>query len=217
MTSFPSDVIDRCLRVATSTWSDALDRLGAPGVIDGLALRSGAGRVAGMALTVKETAASLHDYPTDAFAVGRFLDVLPAGAILAIEMNGAPVSTFGGLAAQAAVQRGAAGVLIDGACRDLDDIKASGLWLRSRHVTPLSGKGRVHVEAINVRVTLCGVSIDPGDCIIGDDTGVVRVPGQRLHEALVIAEELTARDVRFSEALRGGEAFGEIAARLRHM
>ena len=67
-------------------------------------------------------------------------------------MGGAPVSTFGGLAAQKAVARGARGAVLDGACRDLAELIASGLWVASRHVTPRSGKMRVRVEGVNVPV-----------------------------------------------------------------
>jgi 3-hexulose-6-phosphate synthase/6-phospho-3-hexuloisomerase len=204
----------RCRAIATSTWSDALDRLGRPGVIHGLSLRNGAGCVAGPAVTVREVVGS---YATEDFAVGRFLDAVYVGSILVIETGGEPVSTFGGLAAQAAVGQGAAGVVIDGGCRDMAEIQASGLWLCSRHVTPVSGKGRIKVEGINVPVTVCGVRVHPGDCIIGDETGIVCVSQAGLTEALSIAEELTSRDARFAEALRGGEKFSAASARLPHI
>ena len=211
------DLLERCRAVATSTWSDVLDGLGVPGVISGLVLRSGTGCVAGTALTVKETVGSLGSYPVDAFTVGSFLDAISPGAMLIVDMGGAAVSTFGGLAAQATVQGGAAGVVIDGGCRDVADIRASGIWLSSRHVTPTSGKGRVNVEGINVPITVCGIGVSPGDWIIGDETGIVCVKADLLIDALTIAEELTTRDIRFADALRGGDTFSATAARLRHM
>jgi hypothetical protein len=50
-----TSVLERCRAIATATWSDVLDTLGASGVMQGLSLRSGAGRVAGTAFTVNET------------------------------------------------------------------------------------------------------------------------------------------------------------------
>lgn len=211
------ELLERCRSVASSTWSDVLDGLGVSGVISGLVLRSGTGCVAGTALTVKETVGSLGTYPVDAFTVGSFLDAVSPGVMLIVDMGGAAVSTFGGLAALSTVQRGAAGVVIDGGCRDVADIGASSVWLSSRHVTPTSGKGRVKVEGINVPITVCGIAVSPGDYIIGDETGVVCVKTDILIDALTIAEELTARDIRFADALRDGDTFSAAAARLRHM
>ncbi|MGH9356940.1 MAG: RraA family protein, partial [Terriglobia bacterium] len=188
------ELLARCAAVATSTWSDALDRFAMPGAITGLALRSGAGRVCGIAVTVKEHVGELGDCEADAFAVGRFLDAISAGSILVVAMGGAAVSTFGGLAARAAVLAGLSGAVIDGGCRDIAEVRASGLWLSSRHVTPVSGRGRVKVEGINVPVSACGVSVIPGDTIIGDETGIVCIGAGRLPDVLAVAEELTAQD-----------------------
>ena len=210
-------LLQRCCALATSTWSDALDQLGIAGVIQGLALQSGSGCVAGVALTVQETVGPLQAFPREAFAVGSFLDALSEGNILVIEMGGAEVSTFGGLAAQATRNQGAAGVVINGGCRDVADIRAYGLWVRSRHITPVSGKGRVRVDGVNVPITVCGVQVNPGDCIIGDETGLVCVGADKLLDALTTAEGLREQDERFADALSDGHSFGSTAARLKHL
>ena len=211
------ELVERCRAVATSTWSDALDQFGVRGVIYGLSVRSGIGRVVGAAVTVKETVGAPESYPVDAFGVGGFIDAVFPGAILVVEMGGAPVSTFGGLAAQAAVARGVGGVVIDGGCRDIAEVQAAGLWLASRHITPVSGKGRVKVDGINVPITVGSITVNPGDYIIADETGVVCVNAGLLMDILPIAEELTARDTRFANALRDGSTFSAVAARLRHL
>lgn len=208
------NLLHRCRAVATSTWSDALDSLSLRGVIPGLTLRSGSGRVAGWAVTVKET---VGVFPVEAFAVGDILELVQADSMLVVDLAGEPVSSFGGLAALAAVQKRAAGVIIDGACRDVEEIRETGLWLASRYVTPLSGKGRINVTSGNIAVTVCGAPVNPGDCIVGDETGIVCISSDRLTEVLDIAEDLTARDKQFAEALRAGESFRSAAARLRHL
>lgn len=207
----------RCSAVATSTWSDALDRLGITGVIQGLALQSGSGCVAGSAVTVRETAGPLHENSAESFNVSAFIDVLVEGNILVIDMEGAMISSFGGLAAQATRKQGAMGVVINGGCRDVADIRESGLWVRSRHVTPVSGKGRVRVDGVNVPIMVCGVQVNPGDCIIGDETGLVCVAADKLIDALTVAEDLREQDERFSNALSDGHSFGSTAARLKHL
>lgn len=210
-------LLARCRRIATSTWSDALDQLGIRGVVEGITTRAGAERIAGRAITVREDVQPLGAFSVEEFAVGRILQAAMAGDVLVIDMGGAAVSTLGGLAAQAAAARGVAGVLIDGGCRDLEDIRPTALWLASRHVTPVSGKGRVRVSALNEPVHLGGIEVSHGDTIIADLTGIVVVPAAQMQEALEIAEHLESQDGRFRAALSAGRAFAEIAATLRHL
>jgi regulator of RNase E activity RraA len=198
----------------SSTWSDALDQLGIRGVIEGLTLRSGKGCVGGPAITVKETTG---EFPVDAFAIANVLDAIESGWVLVIDVADAPISTFGGLAAQAAVQRQAAAVIIDGACRDLAEIQESGLWLASRHVTPLTGKRRVKTEAINVPVAIGGITVHPGDIVAGDETGIVCIPKDRCNEVMEIAMELNYNDRDFRDLLRQGESFRAASERLKHL
>ena len=207
----------RVRRIGTSTWSDALDQLGIHSVVQGIMPRTGSERIAGRAVTVHQEVGALGAYPVEEFAVGRMLQAASAGDVLVIDMGGAAVSTLGGLAAQAARARGIAGVLIDGGCRDIEEIRPTGLLVASRHVTPTSGKRRVRVTSINASVQLGGVSVSPGDCVIADLTGIVVIPMLHLEEILTLAEHLESQDGRFRAALDAGGDFAEIAATLRHL
>lgn len=149
-----------------------------------------------------------------------YTTVAPAGVlgpVPVVAMDGAGVSTFGGPAARDATSPNVAGVIMDGARRDLDEIRATGLFLASRHVTPRSGRRRVRVAETGGTLTCGGVTVNSGDCVIGDETGVVIVPAGRLLEALALAEELTARDRSFEQALDAGAEFGVVAGKLRHL
>src|ERR1051326_5975944 len=88
--SLDPDLIQRCLRIQTATWSDALDSLGCDGVMQGLTVRSGNGRVAGGAVPVKQEGASLDTYAMERFDVGGIIQAPPAGSIPVIAMNGEP-------------------------------------------------------------------------------------------------------------------------------
>ena len=200
-----------------STWSDALDRLRIPGVASGLTWRSGAPPIAGRAVTVRETVASLGAHPASAFDVGGVLAALGRGDVLVVDMGGAVVSSFGGLAARAAASQAVAGAIVDGGCRDLDEIRATGLKVCSRHVTPISGRERVRIEAIGVPIACGGIPVSPGDFIAADETGVVVIPSARFDEALAIARELDLRDRAFVQALDAGETFGAAARSLGHL
>ncbi|HLH39309.1 MAG TPA: RraA family protein [Bryobacteraceae bacterium] len=202
------------MKFASATWSDALDQLRIRGVMEGLVLRSGAGSILGPALTVKETTG---EFPVEEFGIANVIEAITPGAILVFDVGGEAISTFGGLAAIAARNKGASGVIIDGACRDLAEIQNTGLWLASRRLTPLSGKGRIKTEAIGAPVTAGGIEVKLGDFIAADETGILRIPGDRLREAAEIAHQLQSRDEIFAKALRAGESFRAAADRLKHL
>ena len=58
----------------------------------------------------------------------------------------------------------------------VDGASETGLWLASRHITHRSGKRRIEVETIGQPVSVSGVSIAPGDLMVGDETGIVVIP-----------------------------------------
>lgn len=203
--------------IPASTWSDALDHFRIAGVISGLVWRSGTPPLAGRAVTVREEVGPLGSVPVSAFDVGAILDAGHAGDVLVIDMGGAEVSTCGGLAAHAAVSRRVAGMLIDGGCRDLADIRATGLKLAACHVTPTSGKERARLISINEPITCGGAAVSPGDYIIADETGAVVIPAARFDEIADVALDFQRRDHAFERALGDGKPFGEITAALRHL
>jgi regulator of RNase E activity RraA len=112
--------------------------------------------------------------------------------------------------------RGVAGAIIDGGCRDLEEIRERGFFIASRDVTPRSGKRRIRI-AVRRAVTCGGVRVRAGDGIVADQTGIVAIPAARLVEALAVAEQLQGRDALFVSELDAGQEFGSVASRLRHV
>jgi len=205
-------LLARCERIATSTWSDALDELAVEGVVAGISQRSGRGRFAAYAVTAREVAGPLRTFARKEFAVGDLIASVGPGQALVVDAGGAPISTFGGLAALAASLRGAAAVVIDGGCRDIEEIRATNLWLGSRVVTPTSGKTRIRVESIGEPVHLGGVLVRTGDLVVGDETGIVIVPRAQIAAVFAKAEAIVEKDRMIEAALRAGKSFSEAAA-----
>jgi regulator of RNase E activity RraA len=202
----------RCAEMGTSTWSDAMDACGLDGIVRGLTQRSGRGRFAAFAVTVCETAGARGQYPRTAFDVGEIINAVGPGQVLMVDMNGADVSTFGGLASLAAVRKGAAAVVIDGGCRDIDEMRECGLWLASRSVTPTTGKTRLKLESINEAVSIGGIPVRPRDIVIGDDTGIVVVPGGAFEKVLTEAEKMLSIDHKVQHAIERGASFKDAAS-----
>src|SRR6266498_1767491 len=207
-----AELLRRCMAIGTSTWSDALDQCGISGVVRGLVQRSGRGRFAGFAVTARERAGALGSYPRAEFGVGKVISGIEPGNVLMADVGGADVSTFGGLAALATQKRGAAGVVIDGGCRDVEEIRATGVWLASRSVTPTTGKTRLKLEALGEAVMIGGIPVKPGDLVAGGDTGIVVVPRGDLERVIDAAERMLATDAALERALHAGKSFSEAAA-----
>lgn len=205
-------LLKQCADIPSSTWADALDMLGLHGVLQGISQRAGSGRVLGFASTARHVVGRLGDFTPSDFAVGRLVAATGPDTVLMVDAGGAEVSTFGGIASLAAVKRGALAVVIDGACRDVDEIRDTGLWMASRFVTPLTGKRRLRLCEMGGVINMGGVQVAQGDLIIGDETGIVVVPRARMKEVLGVALEALAVDERVERGVREGLEFAESAA-----
>lgn len=212
MSEKDQDLLARCAAIGTSTWADALDTLGIEGVLQGIVQRAGSGRVAGFAATARHVWGELGDFDRSDFAVGRLVGATGPDTVLMVDAGGTSISTFGGIASMAAVKRGATAVVIDGACRDVDEIKEEGLWMASRHVTPLTGKTRLRLQEMGGQITVGGITVNQGDLVVGDDTGLVVVPRARLQEVLKAADAALDVDERVAQGIRDGLSFADAAA-----
>jgi regulator of RNase E activity RraA len=209
-------VLERARRLATATLGDALDAFGIPGVMSGIARRTGSGRVAGFAQTMLQQVAPFGSFSFEDFDVGSAFDATAPNTVLVVDMGSADVSTFGGLAGLTLTLHHAAGVVVDGGCRDVEEIARLGLTIASRTVTPRTGKGRLRIVSRGEAITCGGVCVRPDDLIVMDDTGIVVVPQDKLPAVLTAAEDLDRRDADFAERLKTDGSFARAAASLRH-
>ena len=126
-------------------------------------------KLCGAALTVRSR-------PGDNLMVWKALDVAHPGDVLVIATQSHTASsTFGELVALAAVQRGLAGIVCDGLCRDVSGIRATGLATFVSGCIP-SSPGKDGPGEIGGPLSCGGVSVHPGDIVVGDEDGVVVVP-----------------------------------------
>jgi regulator of RNase E activity RraA len=198
------DTLARCAAIGTATWSDAMDEVHLNGVVAGLTKRSGKGRCVGYAMTVRGEVGELGRFTRQEFGLDRMLASAGPGQVLAVELGGAEVSGMGGIGALNASVRGIEGVLIDGGCRDAEDMEATGLFVATRHVTPRTGKLRVKYGDFGEPARLGGVVVRKNDLVVADATGIIVVPQERVAEVLALAEEMHATDQRKEDALRAG-------------
>ncbi len=193
----------RRLQGASPTASDVLDELGLALAVpaDVLQPRYTDGVVAGQVLTVRylpERRAFSNSELRQAasrLAHHAVFSLARPGDVVVIDVHATSgLSVVGGIAAHAARAAGIAGIVVDGAVRDLVEIRAMGLPTWSRSLTPRTGKWRLEAVAINEPVTCGGVQVWPGDLMIGDESGICFVPVEVAETALARILEVAAAE-----------------------
>lgn len=208
------ELIARISRLATSTLANALDNAGLHNnVIAHIKAVAPGFHFAGPAVTVKELTGAHGDYTSDDFAVGTMIDAAQAGDIIVVDAGGAESSTWGGMASLAAKLKGVAGLLVDGAVRDLEEMIEFEFPVFARHMVPTTGRLRLKVEAINVPVVIDAVEIAPGDIIAADGTGAVCLPLAQAKDIIAAAEKMARDDDAAIKDLRAGLTFSEAMAK----
>lgn len=206
----PADVIAELRELDSCAVSDALDTLGLAGAVTVLQhMWPSASVVAGRVRTV--TAAPKAASGPAAHIATSLVAVADRNDVVVIDNHGrTDVSCWGGLLAEAAVQRGIAGVIIDGACRDVQECEQLGLPLYARNAVPVSARGRIVQQEMDARIQIAGVSVDSGDYVIADRNGVVFVSKADIDRVLDLAKRITERESRMAAAVRSGRDVAEV-------
>lgn len=187
---------------ATATVSDALDKLGLDGSALGIAPLFDGARLCGRAFTVRYVAAG--DPPG---TVGDYLDDVEPGDVVVLDNAGRTDCTvWGDILTAMAADRGVAGTVIDGVCRDVWRALDIGYPMFSRGRFMRTGKDRVEVSGVGTPITVGGVDVAPGDALLGDSDGVVRVPWGRLAEVADVAGTIAEREGGIVAAVLAGSS-----------
>jgi RraA family protein len=140
----------------------------------------------------------------DFLTVIRSLHDSQPGEVLVVDGGGGTRALAGELFATEAARRGLAGIVIDGACRDTLKLATLQLPLYTRWVCPAAGTAE-RLGVTQEAVVCGGVSVAPGDVLIGDRDGIVVVSAAELLELLPQAEEVERTEARVLERLERGE------------
>jgi len=185
-------------QISAANLSDAMHRRG---VLPGLRPIAPGLKVVGRALTVR-TAPGDYAKPVEA------IDLAKPGDVIVVDAGGVGPALWGEMATRSAMNKGVAGVIIDGGIRDTGDIRALKFPAFARVICPNAGEPRGLGE-IDVAVTVAGEHVNPGDWMLGDDDGVVRIPREEAEEWANRGMELYERECRIREEItRGGTYAG---------
>lgn len=190
------NLIESFRRVATASVADAVDKIcGKKGYLDSaIAPRTSERKIAGPAVTVLEGPTEEFVPPTHAL---ELIDAAEPGSIMVISIGGhAEVAVWGGLMTAGAVANRLEAAVLDGATRDIAEIKRDfGFPVFSRSASPGTTLGRFKTLDSMVPVQIGDVTINPGDIVVGDVDGVVVVPKEHAAEVLAMAQEIDQREL----------------------
>ena len=159
--------------------------------------------MAGAAVTVKAA-------PGDNLIIHKAITVAEPDDVLVIDCNGyTDTGHVGELMCRSCHANGLAGLVIDGGYRDEREIGELRFPVYGRGVNP-QGPLKQDPGSINVTISCGGVSVDPGDIIVGDDDGVAVIPLDKAEEVLERAHEKIATEDDVRKQVLQGEYLYEL-------
>jgi regulator of RNase E activity RraA len=167
----------------------------------------------GTALTVKSR-------DGDNLLIHRAIDMAGKGDVVVIsnDSGGRNRSLAGAIMFNYTKARGVEGMVFDGPIRDMDNVSVMDWHIYATGFTP-GGPYKTGPGEINVPISCGGISVNPGDIILGDMDGVIVIPRQDAAAVLKAAIPFAAKDAEKTEEAKQGRAsrawVGELIEKLK--
>jgi 3-hexulose-6-phosphate synthase/6-phospho-3-hexuloisomerase len=193
------ELYDAFMKVSTPNLADAMHKKGA--MVGIRPIRNGY-KMVGRAVTVRSADGDWAK-PVEA------IDKATKGEVIVINSDSGHIAVWGELATWSCQVKGIAGVVIDGAVRDVDDIKEMDVPVFSRFIAPNAGEPKGFGE-IGAEISCGGICVTEGDWIVGDDSGVVVIPQGRAVEIANRAIDVHERENRLREEIQRGSTLSKV-------
>ncbi len=149
-------------------------------------------------------------YPGDNLALHEAIYAANPGDVLVLDCGKyTEGGHFGDVMATACLVRGIAGVVIDGSCRDAEDIKALKLPVFVRALNP-AGTVKDSLGKLGAPVSVGGITVHTGDIVFGDCDGVVIIPKDVEDQVFAKALEKFDKEITIVQELKAGKTTLEI-------
>ena len=193
------EVREALRRVSACNVCDAMHNAGA--LRDIRPLREGY-HLVGPALTVKTL-------DGDWAKVVEAIDAASEGDVIVVQAGPGRQAVWGELATWSAVKNGIGGVVVDGAVRDVGDIRERDIPVYARRMVAEAGEPKGYGE-IGYEIVCGGQTVRSGDWLVGDDSGLVVIPRERVQEVANRAVNVHERENRMREEIKRGSSLGRV-------
>ena len=161
-------------------------------------------RLAGPAFTIDGRVVPDADPHETLLAWTGLLSQARAGHIWVSQPNDRVVAHMGELSAETLKNKGVLGCVTDGLVRDVDFLLEMGFQTWSRGFTPRDIVGHWLPRAVEVEIRIGDVLIGPGDYLVGDRDGMIRVPRALAQEVIEKAESAIGTENKVRTAILAG-------------
>lgn len=193
------------------TVSDALDALDLPGSVLGLSPMWEGARLVGRARTVRLAEGPPPPGQPPVHLGARAVDAGGPGDVVVVDNAGRTgMGAWGGLLSAAAALKGLAGVVVDGACRDVDEARDLTFPVFARSSVVRTARSRVHEESSGRPVVIGDVAVTPGDIVVADGSGVVVVAQSVATQVVARARQIASREALMQADLRNGRSVSDV-------
>jgi 4-hydroxy-4-methyl-2-oxoglutarate aldolase len=205
-----SDLIKRLGQIDCCAVSDALDSLGLPPAVAGLPPLTVRRRIAGRVVTVKLGKAPPEGGSKRHLGTGAIEAASAGDVILVQHTERDDCAGWGGVLSTGASLKGISGVVIDGACRDIDEAIALDFPIYGRAAIAVTARGRVYEQDFNCPIEIGGIEVQPGDYLLADSSGVALIPAARIEQVIVAAETIARKESLMVQELRKGTPITQV-------
>lgn len=193
----PPDVIEQAEYIPPSVASDAMERLGS--MVSAIGPISEPVSMAGSAITVDCMVG-------DNIMAHKAISLAEPGDVIVINAKSHDdTAVWGDLMSHAAEMKGLTGVVVDGAIRDVGESRERDLPVFFRESVP-AGPHKGWGGRINSSIQCGGVSVEPGDLVLGDEDGVVVVPRSEAESVIEQSQTRLAKEKEWRDAIEAGKS-----------
>jgi regulator of RNase E activity RraA len=207
------NLTERLSRVDACAVSDALDKLGLPGVVTGIHRMSTDRKIWGRVVTVKLERDDGRTVRSRHLSTAAVEAAEPGDVIVIEQRTGVDAAAWGGILSLGAKLRGVAGIIAEGPVRDVDEARAHDFPVFGRDHTSRTARGRIVETGTNVPITVGDVAVSPGDYVVADGSAVVFVAAADIERVLETAEAVIERERAMAAELREGTPISQVMGR----